>query len=101
MPRPGTTTQRGYGAEHQAERERWRPTVEAGQATCHATRCLERTRAIAPDAEWHLGHNPERTRWTGPEHARCNTSEGGTRSRTGGKRPPKPPPPLCVEADEW
>lgn len=100
MPRPGTTTQRGYGAEHQAERERWRPTVEAGQATCHATRCLERTRAIAPDAEWHLGHNPERTRWTGPEHARCNTSEGGRR-RGQPRRPARPAPIPAIEADEW
>ncbi|GAB7039715.1 MULTISPECIES: hypothetical protein [Catenuloplanes] len=76
MPRR-TTTERGYGHAHQRERERWRPRVEAGLVDCHAGRCIEPERAIAADAAWDLGHNDDRTAWTGPEHLRCNRSAGG------------------------
>ena len=74
-----TTTDRGYGSTHRRERERWRPAVERGEVDCHAVDCLEQTRTIAPDAAWDLGHNPDRTAYTGPEHERCNRSEGATR----------------------
>lgn len=74
-----STTARGYDAAHRAERERWRPAVERGEVDCHAAICLEPERRIAADATWHLGHTPDRTSWTGPEHERCNTSEGATR----------------------
>ncbi len=66
-----TTTSRGYGAAHQAERRRWEPTVKSGQATCY--RCGE---PIDPDGPWDLGHNDDRTAWTGPEHQRCNRGAG-------------------------
>ena len=67
-----TTTGRGYGTEHQAERERWRPIVEAGDAEC--ARCHE---PINPTDPWDLGHNDDRTAWTGPEHTKCNRAAGG------------------------
>lgn len=67
-----TTTERGYGAQHQAERERWRPVVEAGQATC--ARCGE---PIAPDQPWDLGHTDDRTGYSGPECVPCNRGAGG------------------------
>jgi len=73
------TTQRGYGSDHQTQRERWRPTVEAGRADCHAVICLAPQRRITPGEDWDLGHTPDRTAWTGPEHQRCNRSEGGRR----------------------
>lgn len=73
----GTTVQKGYDAAHEAERKRWAPHVAAGQANCHATRCLHRTRRIHPGQRWDLGHTPDRTTWTGPEHMRCNRSAGG------------------------
>jgi hypothetical protein len=73
-----TTSQRGYGTAHQAERERWRPTVEAGHATC--TRC---GKPIDADAPWDLGHNDDRTAWTGPEHPVCNRAAG---ARTANQR---------------
>ncbi len=74
---PRSTTARGYGTAHQAERARWAPIVEAGGAQCTAPICLEPDRTIAPDDEWDLGHNDDRTGWRGPEHPRCNRAEGG------------------------
>ena len=75
----GTTTERGYGAPHQKFKEQWRPIVDAGQAWCHATRCLQPTRWIQPGTPWHLGHTPDRATWTGPEHQHCNTADGARR----------------------
>lgn len=75
----GSTTANGYGSEHQRLRAEWAPFVETGQVNCHAIRCLEVERWIAPGSPWDLGHTPDRSRWTGPEHARCNRSEGARR----------------------
>lgn len=65
------TTARGYGADHQKERRRWEPTVKAGKAKC--ARCGE---DIDPAGPWDLGHNDDRTQWTGPEHVKCNRGAG-------------------------
>ena len=107
MPNAGSTTERGYGAEHRAERERWRPTVEAGQAMCHATRCLIEedagTRSIQPTAKWDLGHTPDRSAWTGPEHERCNRADGGRRrGKTGGffEGPPATTPAVALSLSD-
>lgn len=74
---------RGYHYRHQKTREGWKPAVDAGMTQCHAPICLvERdggSRWIIPGTPWHLGHNEDRTAWTGPWHARCNLSEGATR----------------------
>lgn len=81
MPRRKTTA-RGYGRPHQQERERWRPTVDAGLAHCAEPVCLMPERWIQPGAAWDLAHDREATRLTGtatyrgPAHARCNRSEG-------------------------
>lgn len=74
-----STTARGYGTEHQAKRAEWQPLVDAGHVNCHADLCLMLDRWIAPGTPWDLGHNPDRTIWTGPEHRRCNRSEGARR----------------------
>lgn len=79
MPSTGSTHARGYGKAHEAQRKAWAPKVARGEAECHAVICLEVSRAISPAGEWHMGHTPDRSRWTGPEHPRCNTSEGATR----------------------
>jgi hypothetical protein len=84
MPRTnGTTKQRGYSGHHQRLKNQWRPLVDAGQTLCQAAVCLEeqdgRTRWIQPGTPWHLGHTPDRTAWTGPEHRRCNTADGARR----------------------
>lgn len=64
----GKTTEQGYGWEHQQERERWRPDVEAGLVDCW--RC---GKPIDPCEPWDLGHDDhDRTRYRGPEHRACN-----------------------------
>lgn len=86
MPAPKKklgTNARGYDKSHRAKRAWWKPRVERGEVECHAAICLvERdggTRFIAPGSEWDLGHTADRLTWTGPEHRRCNRSEGATR----------------------
>src|SRR5581483_10620557 len=64
----GTTTQQGYGWQHQQERAKWAPLVAAGRVVCWRCR-----RLILPNAPWDLGHHDhDRTRYMGPEHAACN-----------------------------
>jgi hypothetical protein len=73
---------RGYGTAHQREKRRLNPIIERDGAMCCARRCLMPSREIPPGTkshEWDLGHSLDRTRWTGPEHPRCNRSEGATR----------------------
>jgi len=83
----GSTASRGYGGDHQRLRAQWKPKVDAGQAFCHAAICLKPTRWIQPGTPWHLGHTPDRTAWTGPEHEQCNESEAARRgNRTRGRR---------------
>lgn len=72
MPSIGTTGQRGYGLKHKTERKRWEPHVDAGLVDC--ARCGD---PIEPGRPWDLGHNDDRTDWTGPEHLTCNRRAGG------------------------
>jgi hypothetical protein len=72
MPSIGATGARGYGRSHKAERDRWSPKVDAGLVDC--VRCGD---PIEPGRPWDLGHNDERTAWTGPEHRTCNRRAGG------------------------
>jgi hypothetical protein len=71
----GSREQRGYGREHMALRKQWEPKVAAGKVAC--AKCKQ---PIQPGTLWHLGHNDDRTQWTGPEHPYCNTSDAGKRS---------------------
>ena len=71
-----TTANRGYGSRHQALRAKLAPRAAAG-----LTRCARCGKPIRPEEPWDLGHDDfDRTRYTGPEHARCN------RATTGRKR---------------
>lgn len=73
-----TTTQRGYGAEHQARRQALKPHVDAGKANCW--RCSE---PIQPGEPWDLGHDDHnRTQYRGPEHADCNRSAAATKGNS-------------------
>lgn len=80
--RRGTRQQRGYTAEHDTLRARWKPKVDACTVHCHAKRCLMPARLILPGQAWDLGHTDDRTAWTGPEHATCNRSAGGKAAHT-------------------
>jgi hypothetical protein len=73
-----TTTERGYGADHQRQRKALTPTVDAGQAWCTEPICLMDDRWIQPGTPWDLAHNREAGpgQYRGPAHARCNRSEG-------------------------
>jgi hypothetical protein len=81
MPKASNTTARGYGSQHQKERERLKPTVMAGNAHCTEPICLMPTRWIPP-GPFDLAHNREASRqagrpiYRGPAHCRCNRSEG-------------------------
>lgn len=70
--RRGSRQERGYTADHDRERERWRPAVQLG-----AVKCARCGKPIAPDAEWALDHNDERTGYLGPSHKLCNDRAGG------------------------
>src|ERR1044071_2234842 len=71
------TVQRGYGAAHKKLRARWKPLVDAGQVMC--ARC---GKVIQPGLMWDLGHDDhDRSRYGGPEHARCNRGAPGRKRR--------------------
>jgi hypothetical protein len=79
----GTRQQRGYNAEHDRLRARWKPKVDACTVHCHAQVCAMPTRLILPGQSWDLGHTPDRKSWTGPEHATCNRAAGGRAAHGG------------------
>lgn len=72
----GSTAERGYGRAHKLQRERWRPLVEAGDASCW--RCGN---PIDPTQPWDLGHDDnDRTKYKGPEHPLCNRRTSGRKT---------------------
>jgi len=76
---PGSTVARGYNAEHNRLRKQLQPAIDQGHGYCTAAICLLPTRWIRPGDEWHLGHLPDRSGWAGPQHPKCNTTEGAKR----------------------
>ena len=74
--RRGSRQQRGYDANHDAERAAWTPHVEAGLVTCRRVSwglCVADNPVIQPGEAWDLGH-PDAQCPTprAPEHRRCN-----------------------------
>lgn len=63
----GSRQERGYGPQHEKEREKWIPLVAEGNVAC--ARCGE---LITPGHAWHLDHNARRSGYLGPSHVRCN-----------------------------
>ena len=70
-----STTERGYGRGHQTTRARFSRLVLAG-----GVRCARCRRPIRPGEPWDLGHaDGDRSRYSGPEHRRCNRATASRR----------------------
>lgn len=72
-----STAGRGYGGEHQAEREKWAPLVAKGVVTCRRGEGCRfyPDNLIHRGQPWHLGHPDEECpAERAPEHRACNTS---------------------------
>ncbi|MCK9602218.1 MAG: hypothetical protein M0R06_24450 [Sphaerochaeta sp.] len=87
----GTSTERGYGAAHQALRAAYQAKIDRGVWYTCSTCGLP----IGADDEWDLGHSEDKATHIGPQHARCNRSEGGSqgakiRNTPGGNPQPFP-----------
>lgn len=72
--RRGTRQQRGYGRDHDRLRAQWAARLTSSPTPIPCARCGH---PIDPRTPWDLGHNDDRTQWTGPEHASCNRAAGG------------------------
>lgn len=73
----GTSTARGYDAQHQAQRAAWEPLIATGNVHCRRAPyglCVAPDPVIHPGEPWHLGH-PDTTcpAPKAPEHVICNT----------------------------
>lgn len=75
--RRGSSTDRGYDAQHQRERAEWVPIVEAGGVHCRRAasgKCVADSPVIRPDQAWHLGHpDAQCDAPKAPEHVICNS----------------------------
>jgi hypothetical protein len=97
FPRPqGSTTARGYGSTHQAERKRWKLVVDAGDAVC--CRC---SYPIAPRAAFHLDHREDKLGYLGVAHARCNLRAAARRGNERMRVQLALSPPMRVASREW
>lgn len=70
------TTEKGYGAAHQAERRKWQAKINLGSVPC--SRCQEPVTASDP---WELDHDDTKQGYLGPAHTTCNRAAGGRKSR--------------------
>lgn len=73
-----STTERGYGNAHQAERRRLQLTMDVEGATYLCARCHQPPLIGKGDA-WDLGHRDQGSDG-GPEHISCNRSAGAVNS---------------------
>lgn len=82
--RRGSSTERGYDAEHKRLRAQWAELVEMGGVRC--ARCAG---PIPAGSKWDLGHDDlDRSRYTGPEHVRCNRATTTHRKARNTRRAP-------------
>jgi hypothetical protein len=95
MPKTGGTVARGYGKDHRKARERFRPSVEAGLATCvrcmvpitppggtcpRCGRVVAKGRPGPGQCGWDMGHDDYAEGvHSGTEHACCNRHAGAKR----------------------
>lgn len=72
-----TTTERGYGAKHQAERRRIQRLMTAGQQfPCSRTDQPYCPHTPVDPTNWELDHTDDRTGFLGPAHPACNRHAG-------------------------
>lgn len=81
MPRyQGKTTERGYGSQHQALRARllaaWKPGQPCARCGQPMNYRWTTDRAGRKVSAIDLGHNDQRTGYTGLEHRGCNRRDG-------------------------
>jgi len=83
-----STTDAGYGHEHQKLRKQWASVVDAGRA--HCWRCH---RWLVPGLPWDLGHHDlDRSVTLGPECWKCNRGTPGRRRGSKSRR---------LQSQEW
>lgn len=80
----GSSTARGYDAEHKAERREWEPVVATGLVRCRRAAfglCVADSPLIGAAEEWHLGH-PDAAcpAPKAPEHVVCNAGAPNRRT---------------------
>lgn len=82
-----STDERGYGAQHQAERDTWKSALASGltvQCACTRPDCPHHQgqcpTMISDGDDWDLGHTEDRTGYHGPECRPCNRSDGGRKA---------------------
>lgn len=68
----GSRQQRGYGRDHERERERWEQRILNGVVSC--ARC---DTPIRPGDRWDLDHTEDRTGYLGASCMTCNRAAGG------------------------
>lgn len=90
----GSTTDRGYGSDHQHQRAVLEPIVATGTVRCargaaclYAVTVAGRTIGglIPAGAPWDVGHADQQSAG-GPEHRRCNRAAGAARGNRGRRR---------------
>lgn len=68
-----------YGGTHKRLRRVWAERIRLGGVLC--ARCGELIPEDSPAEAWDLGHDDfDETRYSGPEHRRCNRATSGRRS---------------------
>lgn len=98
--REGTTTERGYGVEHQRLRASWKARIQRGEEPL----CFRCHKIIYPDAPggrtgWHLDHDDDdRSLPARPSHWFCNLRAARAVVRT---NPFEDTPPPRTRSEEW
>lgn len=83
MPRAnGTTTQRGYGAEHQRLRRQWAARIAKGGVSCSRCGTL-----LQPGMPFDLDHADDRRSYRGPSCPACNRAAPRMRMAALRRRP--------------
>lgn len=106
QPHTRTTTERGFGRDHQKRRAAIKPMVDAGAHTC--CRCGQR---IRPGQPWHLDHSDtpgshQRGEYVGVSHSWCNLAARNRHTaalarRAQGRGTPGPERPRAAPAEEF